>query len=67
MENEINMGLQECMAFLNTIPENERLSFCFSFNGIVELTKATDFRIHFKERKVEFFNEKMVKTAEMFY
>lgn len=67
MKNEINMGRRECFAFINTLPENERLPFCFSFNGIVELTKATDFKIHFKERKVEFFNEKMNKLAEMFY
>ena len=63
----INMGPNEIMAFLHSLPEEIAFGFCFSFNEVVAMTKASDFTIYFKERKVEFFNEKKVKLAEMFY
>lgn len=64
---EISMGRSEMMAFLESMPRKEAFGFIAAFKLAVALTGATDFKIHFKERNVEFFNEKMTKLCEFNY
>lgn len=64
---EISMGYSEMMAFLKSMPREEAFGFIVACKLAVASTGATDFKIHFKERYVEFFNEKMTKLCEFNY